>query len=147
VRLAAAVVLLQGIMTSVFYTILDTNQAFSKEMRGVYDFVDNQVEIDNRISFHKPRLMRYVTGVETYKVATDYGKETVGIDEPVSGGIDQDQAIKKLQANQIDYWVLSREQLGRKEKPSLPIAFENKEFVVYKVSENKGSLSDSLKVD
>jgi hypothetical protein len=91
--------------------------------------------------------MRYVTGVETYKVATDYGKETVGIDEPVSGGIDQDQAIKKLQANQIDYWVLSREQLGRKEKPSLPIAFENKEFVVYKVSENKGSLNDSLKVD
>jgi hypothetical protein len=147
VRLAAAVVLLQGIMTSVFYRILDTNQAFSKEMRGVYDFVDNQVEIDNRISFHKPRLMRYVTGVETYKVATDYGKETVGIDEPVSGGIDQDQAIKKLQANQIDYWVLSREQLGRIEKPSLPIAFENKEFVVYKVSENKGSLSDSLKVD
>ena len=147
VRLAAAVVLLQGIMTSVFYRILDTNQAFSKEMRGVYDFVDNQVEIDNRISFHKPRLMRYVTGVETYKVATDYGKETVGIDEPVSGGIDQDQAIKKLQANQIDYWVLSREQLGRIEKPSLPIAFENKEFVVYKVSENKGSLNDSLKVD
>jgi hypothetical protein len=42
---------------------------------------------------------------------------------------------------------LSREQLGRIEKPSLPIAFENKEFVVYKVSENKGSLNDSLKVD
>ncbi len=81
------------------------------------------------------------------RLLTIYGKETVGIDEPVSGGIDQDQAIKKLQANQIDYWVLSREQLGRIEKPSLPIAFENKEFVVYKVSENKGSLSDSLKVD
>ena len=147
VGLAAAVVLVQGTMTSVFYTRLDTNQAFSKDIQGVYDFVDGQVPIDGRISFHKPRLMRYVTGVETYKIATDYGKETVGMDESVSGGLGLNAAIKKLRANQIDYWVLSKEQLARKEKPSLPIVFENKGFVVYAVAENKGSLTDSVKVD
>jgi hypothetical protein len=147
VGLAAAVVLVQGSMTSVFYTMLDTNQAFSKDIQGVYDFVDGQVPIDGRISFHKPRLMRYVTGVETYKIATDYGKETVGMDESVSGGLGLNAAIKKLRANQIDYWVLSKEQLARKEKPSLPIVFENKGFVVYAVAENKGSLTDSVKVD
>jgi hypothetical protein len=147
VGLAAAVVLVQGTMTSVFYTMLDTNQAFSKDIQGVYDFVDGQVPIDGRISFHKPRLMRYVTGVETYKIATDYGKETVGMDESVSGGLGLNAAIKKLRANQMDYWVLSKEQLARKEKPSLPIVFENKGFVVYAVAENKGSLTDSVKVD
>jgi hypothetical protein len=91
--------------------------------------------------------MRYVTGVETYKIATDYGKETVGMDESVLGGLGLNAAIKKLRANQIDYWVLSKEQLARKRKPSLPIVFENKGFVIYAVAENKGSLTDSVKVD
>lgn len=150
VKLAAALVLVQGIMTSVFYAKLDTNQAFSKDMGGVYDFVDNQVEVDGRISFHKPRLMRFVQGVETYKIATDYGKESIRMDEPLKKGvvvITLREAIKKLQANHIDYWILSREQLGRKEKPSLPIAYENKGFIVYKVPKSDVGNADALQID
>ena len=105
IGLAAALVLIQGMMTSVFYSKLDTNQAFSKDMQGVYDFVNNHVPIDRRISFHKPRLMRYVTGVETFKIATEYGKNTQGTDEAVSGGIGLNEAIQKLRENQIDYWL------------------------------------------
>ena len=137
VGLAAALVLIQGMMTSVFYTKLDTNQAFSKDMQGVYDFVNNHVPIDRRISFHKPRLMRYVTGVETFKIATEYGKNTQGTDEAVSGGMGLNEAIQKLRENQIDYWVLSKEQLGRAEKPVLPIAYENNGFMVYEVLSKK----------
>jgi hypothetical protein len=137
VGLAAAVVLIQGIMTTVFYTKLDTNQAFSKDMQGVYDFVNRHVPIDRRISFHKPRLMRYVTGVETYKIATDYGKNTQGTDEAISASMELNEAIQKLRENQIDYWVLSKGQLGRAEKPMLPIAFENNGFVVYDVLSKK----------
>lgn len=143
VGLVVGVVLFQGIMTSVFYTILDTNQAFSKDMQGVYDFVQSKVPIDRRISFHKPRLMRYVTGVETYKIATDYGKNTQG-DEMVSASRGLNEAIQKLRENQIDYWVLK---LGRAEKPVLPIAFKNAEFVVFEVPPNKGSLTGSGKRD
>ncbi|MFM8995794.1 MAG: hypothetical protein ACKOI1_06050, partial [Bacteroidota bacterium] len=42
-------------------------------------------------------------------------------------------ALSKLKGSKIDYWVLSKEQLARKPKPALPIAYENKRFVIYRV--------------
>lgn len=148
VMLLAGFVLIQGMMTSIFYSKLDTNQAFSSEMQGVYDFVTHKVSLGEKVSFHKPRLLRMVTGVETYRIATDYGKETVGKDEmngdakdggATNGGMSDARvsgyamALAKLKGSKIDYWVLSKEQLARKPKPALPIAYENKRFVIYRV--------------
>ncbi|MFM7639640.1 MAG: hypothetical protein ACKO67_07940, partial [Bacteroidota bacterium] len=144
----AGFVLIQGMMTSIFYSKLDTNQAFSNEMQGVYDFVSHKVSLGEKVSFHKPRLLRLVTGVETYRIASDYGKETMGKDEmnggdtnggDTNGGMIDARvsgyatALAKLMGSKIDYWVLSKEQLARTPKPALPIAYENKRFVIYRV--------------
>jgi len=67
----SVIVLVQGLATALHYIGTDTNQAFSKEITEVYSFVESSVKANERISFHKPRLMRYVTGAEVFKVATD----------------------------------------------------------------------------
>lgn len=134
VVLGASMVLVQGAMTSVFYIKRDTNEAFSKDMRGVYDFVDEALPLGSRVSFHKPRLLRFVTGVESYRIASDYGKETVGVDESVPMKLGLNSALKKLQTHQMDFWILPKKQLVQAQKPALPIAFENEGFVIYKIS-------------
>ena len=129
----AGFMLLQGAMTSVFYLGLDTNLAYSKEMMGVYGFVEQQVQTTKRVSFHKPRLMRYATGVEAFKTVTNFG-----VDSPSDEAENQmtlEQAMHKLKSNRIDYWILSKSQLVRTALPALPVAYENEGYVVYDVSQ------------
>jgi len=129
----AGFMLLQGAMTSVFYLGLDTNLAYSKEMMGVYGFVEQQVQTTKRVSFHKPRLMRYATGVEAFKIATNFGVASPS--DEAENQMTLEQAMHKLKSNRIDYWILSKSQLVRTALPALPVAYENEGYVVYDVSQ------------
>lgn len=138
VKTGAGFVLLQGVMTSMFYLALDTNLAYSKEMMGVYAFVEKEVKATERVSFHKPRLLRYATGVESFKIATNYGVSSP-LDEVAEksalskSALSLIDALESLRVNHINYWILSKSQLARIEAPTLPVAYENKGFVVYKI--------------
>ena len=126
----SAILLIQGVATSVHYVFEDTNQAFSKEVNEVYSFVESSVKPNERISFHKPRLMRYVTGAEVFKVATDiplHESDEVGENKR----FDLESAINQLKAKQIDYWILPRH--PRVRGIDLPVAFENQGFVIYSI--------------
>lgn len=115
-------VLVQGVMTSVFYTNLDTNQAYSKPVRELYDFVLQSVKPEERVSFHKPRLMHYVTGAKVYRIAQDPK--------------DDADAVARLQVKGVDYWILEKHMWtsGRGVPVySLNKVFENQQFVVYRI--------------
>jgi len=127
------IVLIQGLATAVHYIATDTNQAFSKEITEVYSFVESSVKANERISFHKPRLIRYVTGAEVFKVATDIPVNPT--DEVMDvKPFDLVAAKKRLVAKRIKYWILpkSRGMLMGGEV-DFPVAFENAKFVVYTV--------------
>ena len=129
----SSLVLIQGLATSVHYIATDSNQAFSKEITEVYSFVESTVKPNERISFHKPRLMRYVTGAEVFKIATDIPINAT--DEPLEmKPFDLESAKKELVSKRINYWILpiSRGMLMGG-KVEFPVAFKNSEFVVYKV--------------
>jgi len=134
------VVLDQGIATAVHYVHEDTNQAFSKEIKEVYGFVESSVEPSARISFHKPRLMRYVTGAEVFKVATDIAN--ISSDEPQNSKRFQlESAKKQLKAKRINYWILPNQsgssnwplKVARNGVIDFPVVFKNAQFVVYSV--------------
>jgi hypothetical protein len=129
----SVIVLVQGLATALHYIGTDTNQAFSKEITEVYSFVESSVKANERISFHKPRLMRYVTGAEVFKVATDIPvnptDEVMDI-KPFDLGV----AKKRLASQRINYWILPKSRgmlMGG--YVDFPVAFENAKFVVYKV--------------
>ena len=129
----SGLVLIQGLATSVHYIATDSNQAFSNEITEVYSFVESTVKPNERISFHKPRLMRYVTGAEVFKIATDIPINAT--DEPLEmKPFDLESAKKELVSKRINYWILpiSRGMLMGG-KVEFPVAFKNSEFVVYKV--------------
>lgn len=129
VGIGAGFVLVQGIMTSGFYRMRDTNQAFSKSMVGVYDFVEKVATEDTKISFHKPRLLHYTTGVQAYKIATNPSfvnqSDASGLD-----GLDLDKALAKLKSHQIHYWILQKGS-KRMSPPTLKVVYENEDFVIY----------------
>ena len=127
------IVLVQGIATAVHYVFEDTNQAFSKEIKEVYGFVESSVEPSARISFHKPRLMRYVTGAEVFKVATDIAN--ISSDEPQNSKRFQlESAKKQLKAKRINYWILpNSSRLNVDGVIDFPVVFKNAQFVVYSV--------------
>jgi ABC-type amino acid transport substrate-binding protein len=102
-------------------------------MMGVYGFVEQQVQTTKRVSFHKPRLMRYATGVEAFKTATNFGVASPS--DEAENQMTLEQAMQKLKSNRIDYWILSKSQLVRTALPALPVAYENEGYVVYDVSQ------------
>ena len=125
----SAIVLIQGLATAVHYLVTDTNDAFSKEITEVYSFVESSVKPNERISFQKPRLMRYVTGAEVFKVAQDYPVNWS--DELPLNTYNINDAQIRLENKHINYWIVQKSRGGI--KPPFPIAFENLKFVVYKV--------------
>ena len=125
----SAIVLIQGLATAVHYLVTDTNEAFSEEVAEVYSFVDSSVKPNERISFQKPRLMRYVTGAEVFKVAQDYPVNWS--DELPLNTYNINDAQIRLENKHINYWIVQKSRGGI--KPPFPIAFENLKFVVYKV--------------
>jgi hypothetical protein len=125
----SAIVLVQGLATAVHYLVTDTNEAFSEEVAEVYSFVDSSVKPNERISFQKPRLMRYVTGAEVFKVAQDYPVNWS--DELPLNTYNINDAQIRLENKHINYWIVQKSRGGI--KPPFPIAFENLKFVVYKV--------------
>ena len=125
----SAIVLVQGLATAVHYLVTDTNEAFSEEVAEVYSFVESSVKPNERISFQKPRLMRYVTGAEVFKVAQDY--PVIWSDEMSSTEYNLNEAKIRLNEKHINYWIVQKSRGGI--KPPFPIAFENLKFVVYKV--------------
>jgi hypothetical protein len=116
----ALVILLQGMMTSVFYVKLDTNQAYSKSAIELYDFVLKSVNPEEKVSFFKPRLMHYVTGAKVYRIAED-GKGNV---------------VERLKEKGIEYWVVRKRDSGRFVPEDLLEVFENEQFVVYRIARN-----------
>jgi hypothetical protein len=129
VGIGAGFVLVQGIMTSGFYRMRDTNQAFSKSMVGVYDFVEKVATEDTKISFHKPRLLHYTTGVQAYKIATNPSFVNQS-DASGFNGLDLDKALAKLKSHQIHYWILQKGS-KRMSPPTLKVVYENEDFVIY----------------
>ena len=125
----SAIVLVQGLATAVHYLVTDTNEAFSEEVAEVYSFVESSVKPNERISFQKPRLMRYVTGAEVFKVAQDYPVNWS--DELPLNTYNINDAQIRLENKHINYWIVQKSRGGI--KPPFPIAFENLKFVVYKV--------------
>ena len=125
----SAIVLIQGLATAVHYLVTDTNEAFSEEVAEVYSFVESSVKPNERISFQKPRLMRYVTGAEVFKVAQDYPVNWS--DELPLNTYNINDAQIRLENKHINYWIVQKSRGGI--KPPFPIAFENLKFVVYKV--------------
>ena len=125
----SAIVLIQGLATAVHYVVTDTNEAFSEEVAEVYSFVESSVKPNERISFQKPRLMRYVTGAEVFKVAQDYPVNWS--DELPLNTYNINDAQIRLENKHINYWIVQKSRGGI--KPPFPIAFENLKFVVYKV--------------
>lgn len=125
----SVVVLIQGLATAVHYVVTDTNEAFSEEVAEVYSFVETSVKPGERISFHKPRLMRYVTGAEVFKVAQDYPVNWS--DELPLNTYNINDAKIRLENKHINYWIVQKSRGGI--TPPFPIAFENLKFVVYKV--------------
>ena len=125
----SAIVLIQGLATAVHYLVTDTNEAFSEEVADVYSFVESSVKPNERISFQKPRLMRYVTGAEVFKVAQDYPVNWS--DELPLNTYNINDAQIRLENKHINYWIVQKSRGGI--KPPFPIAFENLKFVVYKV--------------
>ena len=125
----SAIVLIQGFATAVHYLVTDTNEAFSEEVAEVYSFVESSVKPNERISFQKPRLMRYVTGAEVFKVAQDYPVNWS--DELPLNTYNINDAQIRLENKHINYWIVQKSRGGI--KPPFPIAFENLKFVVYKV--------------
>ena len=120
VLFAALLIFIQGMATSVFYSRLDTNQAYSKSAVELYEFVSNSVNADEKVSFHKPRLLHYTTGIEAYKI-----------------GMDMDSgAVRMLKEAKIDYWVLRKDDIGIMSEPIFPVVFRNQEFVVFRFREN-----------
>ena len=116
----ALVILLQGMMTSVFYVKLDTNQAYSKSAIELYDFVLKSVNPEEKVSFFKPRLMHYVTGAKVYRIAED-GKGDV---------------VERLKEKGIEYWVVRKRDAVRFVPENLLEVFENEQFVVYRIARN-----------
>ena len=125
----SAIVLIQGLATAVHYVVTDTNEAFSEEVADVYSFVESSVKPNERISFQKPRLMRYVTCAEVFKVAQDYPVNWS--DELPLNTYNINDAKIRLENKHINYWIVQKSRGGI--KPPFPIAFENLKFVVYKV--------------
>ena len=125
----SAIVLVQGLATAVHYLVTDTNEAFSEEVAEVYSFVESSVKPNERISFQKPRLMRYVTGAEVFKVAQDYPVNWS--DELPLNTYNINDAQIRLENKHINYWIVQKSRGGI--KPPFPIALENLKFVVYKV--------------
>ena len=125
----SAIVLIQGLATAVHYLVTDTNEAFSEEVAEVYSFVESSVKPNERISFQKPRLMRYVTGAEVFKVAQDYPVNWS--DELPLNTYNINDAQIRLENKHINYWIVQKSRGGI--KPPFPIALENLKFVVYKV--------------
>ena len=123
------IVLIQVFATAVHYLVTDTNEAFSEEVAEVYSFVESSVKPNERISFQKPRLMRYVTGAEVFKVAQDYPVNWS--DELPLNTYNINDAQIRLENKHINYWIVQKSRGGI--KPPFPIAFENLKFVVYKV--------------
>ena len=63
---------LRGVMTSIEFSKIDTNEAYSQEMRGIYDYIVQNVPEHELIGFEKPRVLRLLTDRNAVFQLKDY---------------------------------------------------------------------------
>lgn len=122
IRVVPGLILIQGIATSFFYFQRDTNEAFSTSATELYRFIDSHIPANKRISFHKPRLLHWITGATAFRINNDsITKQSTHL------------VLRNLQKRKIDYWILSVKENSVGVSKALAVVFKNKEFVVYQI--------------
>lgn len=132
--------LIQGVATALFYLRRDTNQAFSKSTVALYDFVDNHIERNARISFKKSRLMHFATGSNVVRLCSEYGDSPQLINGEVRPK-PLDTCLKILKSKSVKYWVLTKFPVTKSKRSfdysplrmRTEIVFESPEFIVAKL--------------
>lgn len=141
--------LIQGSTTAYHYFKTDTNQAYSKDMESLVQFVGDTVKPNEYISFFKPRLLHYLSGKSTLRIQNDvdYSGKTLKLNKVVYRDSLKAKNILYYISPAYDYHVLkSKKSIANSAGPEPQIftlqqlsdanlVYENKSFVVLKLNQ------------
>ena len=109
----AAFCTVQTLATVYHYQYTNTNEAFSRSAMDMYDYAKKNIPPSEIVSFHKPRLFYFQTGIKSIRTDTD---------------------TFFLQSN-AKYKVVSVDEMARVNLNVVQLAFKNERFAVYRRTE------------